>query len=177
MASAPSICNPVTIYADGACEGNPGPGGWGAIVEDGETRLNLHGGFRLTTNNRMEIMAVLVSLGTLVGERRKVVVVSDSRYVVDAIAKGWLKRWVKESFVKRDGTRRENADLWAEMHRRLARHEVTTRWIRGHAGHAENEECDRMAVAARRKPSLPADNGYEAARGLSPAGKQLSFAV
>lgn len=168
----PEILEPlsqVTIYADGACEDNPGRGGWAAIVRTPGYRVCLSGGVRLTTNNRMEVQAVLEALRSLGEARRSIDIVSDSRYVIDAIRKGWLHSWVRAGFVKKDGTGRENADLWREMHQMLAKHEVRTTWIRGHAGHRENEECDRLAVAARRHRDLPADTAYEnACRRVAP---------
>ena len=148
----------VTIHTDGAASGNPGPGGYGAVLESGRLRRELWGGYRLTTNNRMELLAVIVALETLKGEGHQVTVVSDSKYVVDAVEKGWVFGWEKKGFAKK-----ANADLWRRFLRVYPRHRVRFRWIRGHAGHPLNEMCDRLAVAAREQPGLPADEGYEAA--------------
>jgi ribonuclease HI len=148
------------IYTDGACEGNPGPGGWAAILTSGTRRKVLSGGFRRTTNNRMELCAVIESLDSLKGEGRRVKVVSDSRYVTDAVNKRWLANWVRKGFQKPGGVR-ENADLWIALQALLKRHAVTFEWVRGHAAHAENEECDVLAVKARRAKDLPADAGFE----------------
>ncbi len=150
----------VTLYTDGACELNPGPGGWAALlVHDGERRA-LSGGFRRTTNNRMELLAVIEGLRALDGTSQTVHVVSDSKYVTEAVNQGWLDSWARNDFRKSKGTR-ENADLWLRLREHLAKHTVTFEWIKGHAAHPENEECDRMAVAARRAPDLPADTGFE----------------
>lgn len=148
----------VTIHTDGAASGNPGPGGYGAVLESGKYRRELWGGYRLTTNNRMELLAVIVALEALKGEGHQVTVVSDSKYVVDAVEKGWVFGWEKKGFAKK-----ANADLWRRFLQVYPRHRVRFRWIRGHAGHPLNEWCDRLAVAAREQPGLPADEGYEAA--------------
>lgn len=172
-----SSCPKITVYADGACENNPGPGGWGTIVEAHEDRFCLSGGFRETTNNRMEIKAALEGLRVLGPSPREVTIVSDSRYVVDAISKGWLPRWIRANFIKPDRTPRENADLWREMQKLLAPHRVIATWIRGHAGHPQNVMCDRMAVAARRRPGLPPDEGYEGRSMRNRSDGQLSLGV
>ena len=148
----------ITIHTDGAASGNPGPGGYGVVLHAGKYRKELWGGFRRTTNNRMELLAVIVALEALKGEGHEVTVVSDSKYVVDAVEKGWVFGWEKKGFAKK-----ANADLWRRFLRVYPRHRVRFRWIRGHAGHPLNEMCDRLAVAAREQPGLPADEGYEAA--------------
>jgi ribonuclease HI len=150
----------VQIYTDGACEMNPGPGGWATLLVDDTQRRALSGGFRRTTNNRMELMAVIEGLRALKGGPRRVQVVSDSKYVTEAVNQGWLTGWAKAGFRKSKGTR-ENADLWIQLLELLGRHAVAFEWVKGHAEHPENEECDRLAVAARRAPDLPADIGYE----------------
>jgi len=150
----------VVIHTDGACEGNPGPGGWAAVLTSGAHRKVISGGYRRTTNNRMELRAVIESLASLKGDGRRVKVVSDSRYVTDAVNKRWLANWVRLNFRKTGGVR-ENADLWIELQALLRRHTVKFEWIRGHNAHAENEECDRLAVAARRAKELPADAAFE----------------
>ncbi|MGB8166346.1 MAG: ribonuclease HI [Chthoniobacteraceae bacterium] len=150
----------VVIHTDGACEGNPGPGGWAAVLTSGAHRKVISGGYRRTTNNRMELRAVIEALAALKGESRRVKVVSDSRYVTDAVNKRWLANWVRVGFRKTGGVR-ENADLWIELHALLQRHSVKFEWIRGHNAHAANEECDLLAVAARRGKELLVDAAFE----------------
>ena len=150
--------NKITIYTDGAAQGNPGRGGYGVVLLSPPYRKELSEGFRLTTNNRMELLAVIKGLETLKFDGCEVTVFSDSRYVVDAVTKGWVFGWEKKGFAKK-----ANADLWRRFLRVYPRHRVRFRWIRGHAGHPLNEMCDRLAVAAREQPGLPADEGYEAA--------------
>lgn len=146
----------ITIHTDGAASGNPGPGGYGAVLESGRHRRELWGGFRRTTNNRMELLAVIVALEALKGEGHDVTVVSDSKYVVDAVQKGWVFAWKKAGFAKK-----KNPDLWRRFLQVYPKHHVKFQWIRGHAGHPLNELCDRLAVAAREQPGLPPDEGYE----------------
>jgi ribonuclease HI len=150
----------VVIYTDGACEKNPGPGGWAAVLTSGTHRKVISGGYRRTTNNRMELRAVIESLAALKREGRRVKVVSDSRYVTDAVNKGWLANWARRGFRKADGVR-ENVDLWIELQALLQRHAVKFEWIRGHSAHPENEECDGLAVAARRAKELAVDAAFE----------------
>lgn len=150
----------ITIHTDGACETNPEPGGWAAILVSGAHRKQISGGSRHTTNNRMELRAVIEALKALKGDGRRVKVVTDSQYVAQAVTEGWLDKWVARGFKKGDGYR-ENTDLWIELRALLARHVVSFEWIRGHAGHEENEACDVMAVAARRRKDLEADQGFE----------------
>ena len=135
----------VTIYTDGACSGNPGPGGWGAVLRYGKHEKELSGGEESTTNNRMELTAVITAL-ELLTEPCRVTLTSDSRYVVDAVEKGWIYGWQKKNWMQQGGTQRPNADLWKRLLPLLARHEVTFVWVRGHQGHPENERCDRLAV-------------------------------
>lgn len=144
------------MYTDGAASGNPGPGGYGAVLMAGKHRKELWGGFRRTTNNRMELLAVIVALEALKGEEHEVTVVSDSKYVVDAVEKGWVFDWERKRFAKK-----KNPDLWERFLRIYRKHRVRFQWIRGHNGHPENELCDRLAVAAREQRDLPADEGYE----------------
>jgi ribonuclease HI len=146
----------ITIYTDGAASGNPGPGGYGAVLESGKHRKELWGGYRRTTNNRMELLAVIAALEALKGEGHKVTVVSDSKYVVDAVRQGWLLDWEKKGFAKK-----KNPDLWRRFLKSYRKHHVQFEWIRGHAGHPQNELCDRLAVAAREQPGLPADEEFE----------------
>lgn len=168
------MSNPIfdaVIYTDGACEGNPGRGGWAAILTSGAHRKVISGGYRRTTNNRMELRAVIESLASLKGDGRRVKIVSDSRYVTDAVNKRWLANWVRKGFQKPGGVR-ENADLWIELHGLLKRHTVTFEWVRGHATHVENEECDRLAVAARQAAELLVDSAYE-----NPAGSHAALGL
>ena len=140
----------VTIYTDGACSGNPGPGGWGAILRYGAAEKELSGGERETTNNRMELTAVIVSLSAL-KEPCHVTLYSDSKYVVDAIDKGWVYGWKKKGWIKSDKKPALNVDLWEQLLPLLAYHKVEFRWVKGHNEHPENERCDRLAVAESHK--------------------------
>ena len=140
----------VWIYSDGACSGNPGPGGWGAILRYGEHVKEISGGEAQTTNNRMELTAVLRALSML-KEPCKVHLVSDSKYVLDALSKGWVWGWKKKAWIKSDKKPALNVDLWEQLLPHIARHEMVYEWIKGHAGHPENERCDAMAVAESQK--------------------------
>lgn len=151
----------VTIYTDGACLGNPGPGGYGAVLLYGDHRLELSGGYRLTTNNRMEIMAAIVALRAL-KTRCRVDLYSDSQYLVNAMTKGWVRRWKARNWLRTAQEKAKNIDLWEQLLELGARHDVTFHWIRGHDGHTENERCDELAVAAASQENLPPDNNYEA---------------
>ena len=147
----------VTIHTDGAASGNPGPGGYGAVLESGKYRKELWGGFRLTTNNRMELLAVIIALAALKNPGTDVLVVSDSKYVVDAVEQGWLLGWEKKGFAKK-----KNSDLWRRFLNVFRQHNVKFQWIKGHNGHPLNELCDQLAVAASQQKKLDADEGYEA---------------
>lgn len=140
----------VLIYTDGACSGNPGPGGWGAILQYGPNRKELSGGEAETTNNRMELTAVIESLRAL-KEPCEVELTSDSRYVVDAIEKNWLTNWRRKGWKKSNGDAVLNVDLWQQLLPLLEMHRVRFVWIRGHNGHPENERCDQLAVACARR--------------------------
>ena len=135
----------VYLFTDGACSGNPGPGGWGAILRFGEAEKELSGGEASTTNNRMELTAAIEGLSAL-KEPCRVVLTSDSKYLVDAVTKGWLAGWQKKNW-KRPSGPVLNVDLWQRLIPLLARHQVEFIWVKGHAGHPENERCDRLAVA------------------------------
>ncbi|MDY2742964.1 MAG: ribonuclease HI [Eubacteriales bacterium] len=137
----------VNIFTDGACKGNPGPGGWGAILDYKGTRRELSDGEPQTTNNRMELSAVIASLSALT-EPCEVTLTSDSKYVVDAVGKGWVYGWKKRGWKKSDNSPALNSDLWEKLLLLLSKHKVTFVWIKGHAGHPENERCDELAVAA-----------------------------
>ncbi len=137
----------VTIYTDGACSGNPGPGGWGTILSARGVKKELSGGERSTTNNRMELTAVIRGLQAL-KRPCKVTVVTDSKYVADAVTLGWAKKWKAQGWMRNKKEKALNPDLWEELLTLLSIHEVTFSWVKGHAGHPENERCDEMAVAA-----------------------------
>ena len=154
----------VHIYTDGACRGNPGPGGYGTIVAVGDERTELSGGYRRTTNNRMEIMAVLAGLESL-DAPSVVTVTTDSKYVHDAIMKGWAKGWQKKGWRRSTGEPAVNPDLWTRLLALCETHKVTFEWVKGHAGHPENERCDLLSTTAARKADLPIDEAYEASKG------------
>lgn len=149
----------VTIFTDGACLGNPGPGGWAAIVRDGSGEKTIAGGFRRTTNNRMEICAVVNALCPLPAGRL-VTLVTDSQYVCNAVEKRWLAGWRRNGWRTSAKTPVKNRDLWERLLPLLERHTVRFRWIRGHSGHPENERCDEMARGFAGRPDLPVDEGF-----------------
>ena len=140
----------VTIYTDGACSGNPGPGGWGAILEWQGHEKELSGGEAQTTNNRMELTAVLTAL-SLLKEPCIVELYSDSKYVVDTIDKGWLYGWQKKGWIKADKKPVLNVDLWQQLLPELKRHDVRLHWVKGHAENEKNNRCDQLAVAESKK--------------------------
>ncbi|MHC1736696.1 MAG: ribonuclease HI [Ignavibacteriaceae bacterium] len=148
----------IKIYTDGASSGNPGPGGFGVILKYGEKSKKLSGGFRCTTNNRMELLAVIEGLRAL-KEKCRVKVYSDSSYVVNAVNLGWLAKWEKDNWKKKTKPV-PNSDLWILLLSLLKSHDVQFHWVRGHNGHPENELCDKLAVAASKLPGLPDDIGY-----------------
>jgi ribonuclease HI len=145
----------ITIYTDGAASGNPGPGGYGVVLISGKHRLEKSEGFRLTTNNRMELLAVITGLEALKKPMSKVVVYTDSKYVADSVEKGWLFQWESKAFKKK-----KNPDLWIRFLKVYRKHKVRFIWIKGHDNNKENELCDRLAVEAYRSDSLPEDSGY-----------------
>lgn len=148
---------PIIIYTDGAASGNPGPGGFGVVLKAGAYRKELMGGFRLTTNNRMELLAVIIGLEALKFEGSEVSVYSDSRYVVDAIEKKWVFGWEKKGFKDK-----KNPDLWKRFLQVYRRHKVRFIWVKGHADVPENERCDQLAVQAYKMAGLQIDYYYEA---------------
>jgi len=161
--SAPTDSVPlkaVTIYTDGGCSYNPGPGGYGAVIITRNQLKELSAGYRMTTNNRMEIMACIVALDDL-KERSEVTLYSDSQYVVNAITKGWAKRWQRHNWKRNSEEDAENPDLWERMLSLCEKHQVNFVWIKGHAGRAENERCDQLAVQAARGTDLQVDEFYE----------------
>ncbi|MEK6301206.1 MAG: ribonuclease HI [Acidobacteriota bacterium] len=150
----------VTIYTDGACLGNPGPGGYGVVLLYGGLRKELSGGFRLTTNNRMEMMAVIVGLQAL-KEHCSATVCSDSQYVVRTIDEGWAVKWRANNWKRNKKEKAVNADLWEQLLDLCDKHEVKMVWVRGHSGVKENERCDELSVAAAKQHDLAIDEGYE----------------
>ena len=152
----------VTIYTDGACTGNPGPGGYGTVLIFDDNRSELSGGFRLTTNNRMELLAAIEGLEFL-KEPHKVTLYSDSQYVVNGMSKGWAKKWRKNGWRRNKKEMAINPDMWGRLLDLCEKHEVEFRWVRGHSGNPNNERCDRLAVAASQQKNLPTDQGYQAA--------------
>jgi ribonuclease HI len=160
----------VIVFTDGACSGNPGPGGYGAILQYGEHRRELCGGFRHTTNNRMELMAAIKALEVL-KEPCAVVLYTDSEYVVNGVAKGWARGWRAKAW-RRQGRTVPNWDLWQQLLSLCERHRVRLEWVAGHAGHVENERCDELAVTAAAAEDLPIDLGYE--RPPSPETRGIS---
>ena len=151
---------PVTLYTDGACIGNPGPGGYGVVLLYEGHRQELSGGFHLTTNNRMELMAAIVGLRALT-ERRSVTLYSDSRYLVESMTQGWARQWRANHWRRGKRGKALNSDLWEQLLDVCDQHEVEFVWVQGHAGHRENERCDQLSMQAAQRRDLPADSVYE----------------
>lgn len=151
------MSNELVIYTDGAARGNPGPGGYGTILFWGDTRKELSGGFRYTTNNRMELMAVIVGLEALKKEGLPVTIYSDSQYVVKAVEQGWLKNWIATDF--KGG--KKNKDLWLRFYELSKKHKLRFRWVRGHADNPYNNRCDELATAAADGKHLDVDIFFE----------------
>lgn len=150
----------IRIYVDGACSGNPGPGGYAALILDGESETQITGGYRRTTNNRMELMAVIAGLDTL--ERSSsVTIFCDSLYVVKAVNQGWVRRWQANGWMRTPRERALNADLWERLLALAARHDVRFQWVRGHADDERNNICDGLARGAAETQDLPVDTVYE----------------
>lgn len=143
------------IFTDGSARGNPGPGGYGAILVWGKIRKELSAGYKLTTNNRMELMAVIVALEALTKEGLDIDIYTDSKYVCDAVEKGWLWGWIKKGFKDK-----KNPDLWMRFAGIYKKHTIRFNWIKGHAGHPENERCDRLATEAADNNAVLIDKGY-----------------
>ncbi len=149
----------ITIYCDGGCLGNPGPGGYGAVLLYKNHRKELSGGYRLTTNNRMELLGAIIALEAL-KPRSKVSVHSDSQYVVNGIEKGWAATWRRKGWIKADKQKALNTDLWERLLNLCALHEVRFVWVRGHNGDVENERCDVLAKNAASRKDLESDPNY-----------------
>ena len=153
----------VTIYTDGACIGNPGAGGYGVVMFEGGRRRELSGGYRKTTNNRMELMAAIEGLRAL-NRRRSVILYSDSQYVVNALNEGWARTWKANGWKRTRGGRALNPDLWEMLLEQIDRHEVEFEWVPGHSGILGNQRADRLAVKAAKGNDLAVDQAYEALR-------------
>ena len=147
----------IILYTDGSSRGNPGPGGYAALLLSGDKRKEISGGFRRTTNNRMELMAVIAGLQALKKEGMNVTVYSDSQYVVKAVKEGWLNNWLATNFAKG----KKNKDLWVKFYDVYQRHQVKMVWVKGHADNAFNNRCDELATTAADEKNLPKDEGYE----------------
>ena len=146
----------ITIYTDGSSRGNPGPGGYGTILIAGQHRKELSGGYRLTTNNRMELMAVITALEALKKPGMHLTIYSDSQYVVKAINEGWLKNWLRTDFKGK-----KNRDLWLMYHMLAQPHQIKFVWVKGHADNAFNNRCDELATEAADGKGLQVDDGFE----------------
>ena len=151
----------VVIHTDGGCKGNPGPGGYGAVLVSGTHRKELAAGYRLTTNNRMELRAAIAAL-ELLNEPCEVDLHSDSKYIIDALTKKWIAGWQQRGWQTAAKQPVKNRDLWLRLLAAIAPHKIRWHWVKGHAGHAENERCDVLANAAARGAVLLADAGFEA---------------
>lgn len=147
----------ITIYTDGAAKGNPGNGGYGVVMMSGKHQKELSEGFRNTTNNRMELLSVIVALETIKNDNAEVQIFSDSKYVVDSVEKGWVFGWQKKGFKGK-----KNVDLWQRFLKIYPKHQVKFNWVKGHAGNLYNERCDELAVKAAEGSNLLIDEGYEA---------------
>jgi len=158
----------VTIYTDGACLGNPGPGGYGVVLLANGRRKELSAGFRRTTNNRMELLAAIAGLAAL-KRPCAVTLYTDSQYLRNGVERGWARRWRANGWMRTKDEPALNADLWGELLDLLDGHRVEVRWVRGHAGDPENERCDVLSVAAARGTRLAADTGFE--RGATPGAE------
>jgi ribonuclease HI len=146
----------IQIFTDGACSGNPGPGGYGVILKSGNHYKELSAGFKLTTNNRMELLAVCVGLESIKSLQQNITIFSDSKYIIDSVDKKWVFGWVKKGFAGK-----KNKDLWLRFLQTYKLHQVKFVWVKGHAGHPENERCDELAVLASKGKDLERDSVFE----------------
>jgi ribonuclease HI len=149
----------VVIHTDGGCKGNPGPGGYGAVIVFGKHRREISAGYRMTTNNRMELRAAIAALGILT-EPCAVELHSDSKYLIDAIDKKWIDGWLRKNWITSTKQPVKNKDLWIELLEAIKPHQIRWCWVKGHAGHKENERCDELANAAVTAGSLLEDTGF-----------------
>ena len=149
----------VKIYTDGACSGNPGKGGYGTILVYNGNRKELSAGYQVTTNNRMELMGVIAGFEAL-NQPCEVTLVSDPKYVIDALSLGWAEKWRANGWMRNKKEKAQNPDLWQRLFDTMAGHSVEYRWVKGHAGHAENERCDFLAVSAYQRKNLLEDTEY-----------------
>ena len=149
--------NKLIVYTDGSSRGNPGPGGYGAILKWGTTEKEISGGYRRTTNNRMELMAVIAALESLIKTNLDILVYSDSQYIINTVEKGWLKNWIATDF--KGG--KKNKDLWLRYNELAGQHHIKFNWVKGHADNPYNNRCDRLATTAADGKNLDKDNGYE----------------
>ena len=166
----PNRDSTVLAFSDGAALGNPGQGGYGVVLRYGKATKELSGGYRYTTNNRMELLGAIVALEAL-KRRCRVILTTDSRYVVDGISEGWAKKWQANEWKRGKRGKALNPDLWTRLLDAISRHDVTFNWVRGHAGHPENERCDQLASEAAQGPNLAADKEYEKTSGAPPSLK------
>jgi ribonuclease HI len=153
----------VIIHTDGGCKGNPGPGGFGVVMVSGKHRKELSAGYRMTTNNRMELRAAIAALEIL-KEPCEIELHSDSKYLIDAISKKWIDGWIKRGWKTSAKAPVKNQDLWLQLLAAMKPHKIDWRWVKGHAGHTENERCDELANMAVLEKNLPEDIGFDASR-------------
>ena len=146
----------IEIYTDGSAKGNPGKGGYGIVIKNNKSYIEISKGFRLTTNNRMELLAVSVALEKIEKTTNEVIVTSDSKYVIDAVTKGWVFNWEKKGFKKK-----KNPDLWKRFLKIYPKNKIIFKWVPGHSGHIENERCDELAVNASIHNDLEIDEFFE----------------
>ena len=146
----------IKVYTDGSAKGNPGKGGYGIVIQENGKRREISKGYRMTTNNRMELLAVIIALESIKESSEEIVITSDSKYVIDAITKRWVFGWEKKGFKKK-----KNPDLWKRFLRVYPKHKLIFKWIRGHSGHLENERCDELAVNASTYSDLEIDTYFE----------------
>ncbi len=146
----------INVFTDGSAKGNPGKGGYGIIIKDNDSCVEMSKGFRLTTNNRMELLAVIVALEKIEKTEKKIIVTSDSKYVIDAVTKGWVFNWEKKGFKKK-----KNPDLWKRFLKIYPKNKILFKWVPGHSGHIENEKCDELAVNASTHEELEIDIFFE----------------
>ena len=162
----PNSDSTVLAFSDGAALGNPGQGGYGVVLRFGKSTKELSGGYRYTTNNRMELLGAIVALEAF-KRRCQVILTTDSRYVVDGMSEGWAEKWRADGWRRGKRGKALNPDLWTRLLDATSRHDVTFKWVRGHAGHPENERCDQLANEAAQGTNLVVDEGYEKIGGAS----------